>query len=418
MRGSWFRKLLIILIIGSVPFAVANQELVSAMESDVVISTSLVGTSLDHQLMTVNSNVDGKITLRIQSNGYCDICVCFNYLSCLEKESENIPIIKKVSVLPDGNQVVTLDISDYYEGTFLSIRVLANKSLSLYVATEYDDTQYSAHTLISSESVNAAKMKLLVSSYIQSKSSVITNTTFADWFENENAPSTVPQILNHQESVSDVPGPFIPAGPPVLEPKIYFLNHFLTAFESSWIHDIGEVLIDNSWITHEIIRRDPSVSQVKSDLKFCSKKYYYRPDWYSKTIGAYMVNAHGGYTDNPQDITWTFADTWLDSGDIRDCWISTADWYCRPDSCIITSLTCYGLYYTNMGDAFMDYDARAYIGSDRETPTNQNLFIEEFWGDNLAIGNTNIDYALANSWGGPQYYDCYYSSCGDRTLPN
>ena len=70
-----------------------------------------------------------------------------------------------------------------------------------------------------------------------------------------------------------------------------------------------------------------------------------------------------------------------------------------------------------MGDAFMDYNAWAYIGSDQATPGNPNMFIEEFWGDNLAIDDTDIDYALDNSWCG-SCFDCYYVSSGTRTLPN
>ncbi|TFG29214.1 hypothetical protein EU527_16180 [Candidatus Thorarchaeota archaeon] len=394
-----------------------NERLTSGIESDVIISSSLVSTSLDYESMTINSNVDGEITLRVQSDGYCDINVCFNYLSCLKKESQDIPIIKKVLILPDEKQIVALDISDYFQGTFLSIRFLINKSLSLYVATEYEDIQYSAHVLIDNESVNSMEMKSLVDSYVQSKSYIISNRTIAECFENENAPSTVPQIQGIPEPVSDLSGSFAPAGPPPREPRIYFLNHYMSNFTSSWILDIGQVLIDYSWITHEITRRDPSISQVKSDLMFYSRKYYYKPDWYSRTLGAYMVNAHGTYDSQTQETLWFFADGFLDSSDIRSCWISTEDWYCRPDSCIITSLTCYGLFYTTMGDAFVDYNARAYVGSNQTLPANMNLFIEDFWGDNLAIGNTDIDYALANSFAGSKL-DCYYSWYGDRTLPD
>jgi len=408
--------MLIIVILGSIPFAIASQELGDGMESDVIITSSLVGTSIDHESMTVNLNVDGEITLRVKSDGYCDIHLCFNYLSCLEKESENVPIVKKVSILPDRKQIVTLDISDYYEGTFLSIRFLNNKSLSLYVATEYDEIQYSAHVLIDSETIGLIEIRSLLDSYVQCKSNEIRNRTIAEWFENENAPSTVPQVRGLQDSVSKVTGPFIPAGPPPREPRIYFLNHFMTEAESNWILDIGQVLIANSWITHELTRRDPTISQVKSDLKFCSKKYYYKPDWYSKTIGAYMVNAHGNYTGT-QDVFWRCFGGDVYASDITSCWISTDTYYCLPDSCIITILSCYSLYSTSMGDAFMDYNARAYVGSPVTPGLNQNLFIEQFWGTNLAIGNTDIDYALAHSWGGFEF-DCYYTSCGVRTLPN
>ncbi len=417
MRGRWIGCMLIIVVLGSIPFAIASQELIDGMESDVIITSSLVGTIIDHESMTVNLNVDGEITLRVMPDGYCDIDLCFNYLSCLEKESQNIPIVKKVSILPDRKQIVTLDISDYYEGTFLSIRFLVNKSLSLYVATEYDEIQYSSHVLIDSETIGLIKIRSLIDSYVQCKSSEIKNRTIAEWFENENAPSTVPQVRGLQESVSEVSGPFIPAGPPPREPRIYFLNHFMTVVESDWILDIGQVLIDNSWITHEITRRDPTISQVKSDLKFCSKKYYYKPDWYSKTIGAYMVNAHGGYVSTTQEIYWSCNGADVFSSDIRSCWISTDTYYCRPDSCIITLLSCDSLHYTTMGDAFMDYNARAYVGGPGTVHGNQNLFIEKFWGINLAIGNTDIDYALAHSAPTGYQFDCYYSSCGVRTLP-
>jgi len=153
-------------------------------------------------------------------------------------------------------------------------------------------------------------------------------------------------------------------------------------------------------------------------LKFCSKKYYYKPDWYSKTIGAYMVGAHGGYVTGTQEIYWNCNGASVYSSDVRSCWISTDTYYCRPDSCIITGLSCYSLYYTTMGDAFMDFNARAYVGGPDLISGNQNEFVEKFWGDNLAIGNTDIDYALAHSGVTAYQFDCYYASYGVRTLPN
>ena len=71
-----------------------------------------------------------------------------------------------------------------------------------------------------------------------------------------------------------------------------------------------------------------------------------------------------------------------------------------------------------MGDAFMDFNARAYVGGPDLISGNQNEFVEKFWGDNLAIGNTDIDYALAHSGVTAYQFDCYYASYGVRTLPN
>jgi hypothetical protein len=407
-----------LLILGSMPFIVASQDGIStAIEMDVVISTDLIGSSIDFERTSIVSRVTGEITFKVTPEGFADLDVCFHNGAGWSTESCQIPIVKKNTVLPKGYTVTTLDISDYLGGTFLDVRILKNRSVSICITTEIDDVQYSGHALVGADEIGQIGLEALTRSYRRVKTWTITGPEAACYAEKENAPSSIPQVRNsHEDSIKKTQNKTITGSRPPYVPEVYFLNHYISIFGSPWVVDIGDVLIDYSYITRELTREDPSMGQVKADLKMCSKHYYYRP-FQTKTLGAYMVNSHGTFEEETEEVLFLVEDGWIDSEDVESCWISSDTYYCRPDACIVSMLTCYGLYYNSMGDAFMNYGARAYIGSDDTLPGNLNMFIEEFWGDNLAIGDTTINYALDNSFCGV-FFDCYYTSCGTRTLPN
>lgn len=342
----------------------------------------------------VSSDIVCQSVFRPLSDGYIDVAARFTEggVECASVESHHVPVVWEMTDIPEERRTLTMDISDYRQGLFVTIRLLNNGSASVYIAADIDDTQYSVVGLTESLPTFEAKETHLEE---------LTDARIIDKLTEERAPSTAALIwtpAEHSLTKYGVGTGFTPAGPPVT-PRIYCVVHEVFFDDNNSIPEqVGTWCVSYSWIQYKVYREDVSEAQIKSDLSYYNKKHYYRDGW-SKIMGAYEIDTHGMDNDEPDRPLLSYDLGWLYPSEVEALWGDLGDYYVRPDSAIVLASACQSLWNTDessgseMGDAFMDFGAQAYVGSTINLPIVMDSWTEAFWWS-LTYENESLNKAL------------------------
>ncbi len=347
-------------------------------DRDKIVSSDIVCHSVFHPL----------------SDGYIDVAAKFieGGVECASIESHRVPVVWEITDMPGERRILTMDISDYRQDLFVTIRLLNNGSASVYIAADIDDTQYSVVGLTENLPTFEAKETHLEN---------LTDVLIIDRLMEERAPSTAALIwtpAGHSLTKNGVGTGFTPAGPP-MEPRIYCVVHEVFFDSRNDIPEqVGTWCVSYSWIMYKVYREDVSEAQIKSDLSYYNKKHDYI-DGRSKIMGAYEIDTHGLANDEPDRPLMSYDSGWLYPSEVEDIWGDLGDYYVRPDSTIVLATACQSLWNTGessgseMGDAFMDFGAQAYVGATIDIPVAMDSWLEAFWWS-LTYENESLEKAV------------------------
>ncbi len=422
------RVLAVATAIYTAAFAVLIPATIALPAQKIGLVVDVAGTSLNGNTLEYDDDMAGELALEMEAepNAGSSISVRFRCPSAeftLESIMPRTPIRREELIGPDGFHSTKLDISLYEIGVFIDIRWLSNGSASVYAALDIDDSQYSLVGIVP---------RMMKPEWVDTHTFYVNQPEVLESLTQEQLPSTSLVIRQTSQS-KDNPESHrvLPAYFPPSEPRVYCVVHEVFFDDNNSVPEqVGSWCKSYSWVDYSVYREDVSEAQIKSDLQFYNKKHY-TIDYKSRILGAYEIDTHGN-TDvsEPDRPLLTFDGGEITPSEVVNLWGPySSDYYIRPDSAIVLASACRSLRdggisdVSEMGDAFIDYGASAYIGSTLDTPVEMDEWTEEFWWSltyedetiGKAIGDANLAIGWQSTSSKIQVYLPQYKS---RSMPN
>ncbi len=364
--------------------------------------------------------------LRSDVEGCVDISLILSTCDSVQTIGiQRVPVRCEVTMYSDGHMVTKYDISAYTHGVFLDVVRHPDDSYMTYVAADVNDSQFSVVGTLSVP-IQIPYNEIV----LQSRNDAVSVRRHTD--AEQSLPSTDAIVTTHHPTLQTRP-PYVqpmPAADPS-GPKVYALVHEAFFDENNTVPEqIGAWCVAYSWIDYSIYRERVSEAQIKSDLQFYNKKHY-TIDSKSRIMGAYEIDTHGlTEVDEPDRALMTYDGGWLYPEEVKNLWGPYSnEYYIRPDETIVWAAACRSLFDSDensgseMGDAFIGYGARAYIGSIIKLPAVMDPWTQEFWWsltyEDETINKAIYDANIAFGWAGTSFViQVYLSEYGTRRLPN
>ncbi|NWF94778.1 MAG: hypothetical protein HXY34_01415 [Candidatus Thorarchaeota archaeon] len=381
----------------------------------------LVGHDICWGPTVTSETVECELVLTEYSSGHVDMYArLVSDATVAEITLDDIPVRGEVTIYADGSQSIKYDISDYDNGAFIDIAVPADGPTIVYLAADVGDTQYSvAGTVPFRPDIPCTEYHTQQLSTTDSRGHVST----------AGIPSTEAAIMSARHENDKKIAPFLPSYVPD-RPKVYSIVHEVFFDSQNDVPEqVGSWCVDYSWVDYALYREAVSEAQIKSDLQYYNKKHY-TIDSKSKIVGAYEIDTHGHSNDEPDRAFMTYDNGWLYPSEVQALWGPySSDYYVRPDETIVLASACQSLWNTGengeseMGDAFVNFGARGYVGSTFDLPLEMDPWTGEFWWSltyqDQSISSAIYDANIAIGWAGTSYtMQVHLSSYGSRGLPN
>ncbi|WP_174591196.1 hypothetical protein [Methanocella conradii] len=363
-------------------------------------------------------DASGAMVLTNLKNGMVSIALSVSSKSgnSYNATFSNVPVVWENLVLPDGRKILNdINIDDYEKGLFISITVFENGEGRLCLATDVNDKQYSLEGVVAKPlQLNATKERsaTLYSSAVKDDKVEIAHgvtikpvpiqtdsgTIYIVPANRTNA-KTKTIIVDSSRSV-EANGIVKPKGPTI--PKMYGLEHevYFDA-ENSVPEQVPSWMVDGTFIQYGVYVEAPNEAKIKDDIRLYDTYYPYN-EANSRILGAYEIDTHGMDIDEPDKPMLASDGGWIYPDEITSIWTTTSDVIIRPQDTLFLASYCKSLWDpgeaggSEMGNAWVNYGAKAYIGSTIDLPTYMDPFTQEFW-QSLCYQEQNIGTAEAEA---------------------
>jgi hypothetical protein len=394
----------------------------------VAIETEVSGELLDSMAATEVKSFSGNVKITSFGTGFADIRLSSGSGYIIKNTA--IPIRWEVLRLPDGRVVLNdINIDDYKNGLFISISILSNGDGWLHLATcigarQYDLAGYLNNPLslkpLEQKIAAVSKMKgeevELAPGIIKKPLPIRTESETVYVFAvGEDRPVTKTTIFTNVNKI----GPL-----KIIKPTFYGLVHevFFDA-DNAVPEQVPAWMRDGTWIDYGVYVEAPSEARIKSDYQRYNRYYYY-DELASKELWAYEIDTHGMSIDEPDKPLLGADSSWLYPNEVTALWYYGSDLEIAPHGTILLMDACVSLWDADessgseMGNAWINFGADAYVGSTINVPIVMDAFTREFWQSlcyqEETVGKAEADASTARGLGATAFL---VLGNPNRTLP-